>query len=375
MDQRARFIFDLRSCRYTMTELCERYGVSRKTGYKWAERYVDGGIESLQDRSRAPHHSPQRTPEPLREALIEARQAHPTWGPKKLLRILSNRHPTWPWPALSTAGEILRQAGLVAPRRRRRRRPQPPTQPLKTAPTRPNQLWTADFKGEFRTGDHRYCYPLTIADGCSRFLLACEGQSSTSIEQTRPGFERTFETYGLPDGILTDNGPPFGSHGLLRLSKLSVWFAKLGIELYRIQPGHPEQNGSHERMHRTLKRETARPPAADLQSQQARFDAFVQEYNDERPHEALDQECPQSLYQASLRPYPQQVPEVDYPGHFEVRRVRPNGEVKWQGQRHFLSEALAGERVGFEEVDDGIWSVVFATILLARYDERERLIS
>lgn len=370
MDQRARFIFDLEACRYSMTELCQRYAISRKTGYKWAQRYVEEGLEGLRDRSRAPHRSPYRTSEPVRQALIQCRQAHPTWGPKKLVRVLARREPSWSWPAPSTAGEILRQAGLV-PRRRRRRRTAAPTQPPRVEPQAPNELWTADFKGEFRTGDRRYCYPLTIADRHSRFLLQCRALPSTAGLGARAWFERTFQEYGLPEGILTDNGPPFGSRAIHRLSRLGVWWLRLGIRLLRIQPGHPEQNGAHERMHRTLKGQTARPPAAGLRTQQRCFDAFVHEYNHERPHEALDFQCPESLYQVSDRPYPSRLPAVEYPGHFEVRKVRHNGEIQWRGQRHFLSETLEGEAVGFEEIDDGLWSVHFTTVLLARFDERE----
>lgn len=373
MDQRARFIFDLQACCYTMTELCQRYGISRKTGYKWAQRFVEEGLVGLQDRSRAPRRCPHRTPEPVRDKLIEYRRAHPTWGPKKLVRVLARKEPGRSWPAPSTAGEILRQAGLV-PRRRRRRRVQAPTHPPKVDPRAPIELWTADFKGQFRTGDHRYCYPLTIADRYSRFFLQCRALPSTAGRGTRAWFERTFQEYGLPAAILTDNGSPFGTRAIHHLSRLSVWWLRLGIRLVRIQPGHPEQNGAHERLHRALKRQTVRPPAASLRRQQDCFDAFVQEYNHERPHEAIDFQCPGSLYRASTRLYPSRLPLVEYPGHFEVQKVRHNGEIQWQGKRYFLSEALAGEPVGFEEVNDGLWSVCFTSLAGAVERPRRRLV-
>lgn len=370
MKERLRFIDDLESTLYTMTELCERYGISRKTGYKWAERYVAGGLEGLLDRSRAPKRCPHRTEERVSQALVEARRQHPHWGPRKLLKILQREHPDWPWPAPSTAGEILKRQGLVASRRRRRR-PQHPGRP-KFEVQAPNDLWTGDFKGEFLTGDHRYCYPLTMADYSSRFLLGCQGQLSTAGAGARSVCESVFQAYGLPQAILTDNGNPFGSQALCGLSRLSVWWIKLGIQPLRIEPGHPEQNAVHERMHRTLAAETTRPPAADLAAQQQRFDAFRQEFNHVRPHEALDLQTPAQRYQPSLRPYPNAVPEVEYPGHYEVRRVRRDGSIKWHGRMLFLSQVLAREPVGLEEIDDGIWSLHFGSFLLARFDERER---
>ncbi len=371
MKERLRFIDDLESTLYTMTELSERYGISRKTGYKWTDRYVTEGVEGLRDRSRAPKRCPHRTQERVVEALLEARRQHPHWGPRKLLKVLRRRRPNWPWPASSTAGDILKRHGLVKARRRRRR-PQHPGRPRFEAQA-PNDLWTGDFKGEFRTGDHRYCYPLTVADHSSRYLLGCEGELSTAGAGVRSVFESLFGTYGLPRAILTDNGNPFSSMSTLcGLSRLAVWWIKLGIQPLRIEPGHPEQNGVHERMHRTLKAETTRPPEADLQAQQRRFDAFREEFNEERPHEALDMQTPAERYQPSPRSYPNRVPEVEYPGHYEVRQVRSDGRIKWQGEMLFLSEVLRGEPVGWEEIDDGIWSLYFGPLLLARVDERDR---
>src|SRR6185295_6293931 len=235
-----------------------------------------------------------------------------------------------------------------------------------------NALWTSDFKGQFRTGDHRLCYPLTVIDGYSRFVLGIVGLESVKESGAWPVFERLFREYGLPRSIRTDNGSPFASTSLGRLSRLSVRWLKLGIRLERIAPGHPEQNGSHERMHRTLKAETTRPPGANFLVQQARFDQFRRSYNEERPHEALGQKPPASRYEGSLRPYPNTIPETEYPGHYEVRRVGSDGRIKWQGEELSGSEALAGERVGLEEIADGTWSVSFGEILLARFDARER---
>jgi transposase InsO family protein len=371
MDQRARFIEDFSTCWYTMSELCELYGISRKTGYKWTQRYAEEGETGLLDRSRAPRQSPQRTEVRCEEALVEERRAHPDWGARKLLLRLRARHFGWAWPAASTAGEILRRYGLVQPRRRRRDSPAS-GKPLVEA-TVPNRLWTADFKGEFRTGDHQICYPLTVADRFSRYLLGCRSRRSTAMSEARPVFEELFVDYGLPDAILTDGGPPFASAASpRRLSRLSVWWVKLGIQPVLIQPGKPQQNGCHERMHRTLKAATARPPASTWAAQQHAFDRFRREYNDERPHEGIGMRMPSQLYRPSVRPFPSKLGELSYPGHFEVRRVRASGEIKWRSQRLFLSEVLEGELVGLEESDDGLWSLYIGPLLLGRYDEREQ---
>ncbi len=353
---------------WTMTELCTDYQISRKTGYKWIERYEASGPRGLHDRSRRPQHSPWATDAGLVDVLVALRQRHPRWGAKKLLAVAArhNRHAAW--PSRSTVCDLLKARGLVTPRRRRDR-PVHVLSPL--APiARINEVWTTDFKGEFRTGDGRYCYPLTVRDGFSRFVLRCDALVSPTYEATRQRFERAFADYGLPDRIRSDNGPPFASTGLAGLSRLSVWWIRLGIRPERIALGHPEQNGSHEQFHSVLKADTTRPPAAHARAQQRRFARFCVEYNDERPHEALDDDVPASLYRPSRRPMPSRLPTLEYPGHFECRRVSPIGQVSWRGHLLFVSGALAGEEVAFEEVDDGLWTIRFASVVLGRFDER-----
>lgn len=374
IDERVRFAGAVISGLYTMTELCEVYGISRKAGYKWADRYRLEGVDGLKDRSRAPRRCPHRTEERCEQALVAERQKHPRWGPRKLLRLLEPRHPDWAWPAVSTAGDILKRHGLVEPRRRWRRRP-PRGKPIVEG-KQANDLWTADYKGEFRMGNRRLCYPLTVADQHSRYLLACDGKTSVARDGTRATFERLFAEYGLPRRILTDGGLPFaGPRSPRRLSRLSVWWILLGIEPIVIQPGHPEQNGCHERMHRTLKDATVRPPASCMTTQQHAFDAFRTEYNELRPHESLGMRAPAEIYTPSARPYPKKEPQIEYPGHWEIRRVSRSGEFAWRGQMLFITATLAGLDLGLEETDDGIWSLNFGTMLLGRYDERTRILS
>jgi transposase InsO family protein len=249
--------------------------------------------------------------------------------------------------------------------------PHPPS-PLLTQPVEPNDVWTADFKGQFRTRDRVYCYPLTVCDGASRYLLDVRALCSTDTLPARESFERLFREYGLPRVLRTDNGVPFASTGLCRLSRLSVWWIRLGIRPERIAPAHPEQNGSHERMHKTLKAATTRPPERDRSAQQRRFDRFRCEFNHERPHESLGQKTPASLYRPSAHRYPTRLPRPEYPGHDEIRRVGSNGCILWKGRPLSLSHCLCGEDVGLEEVDDGIWSLFFGPLLLARLDQRTR---
>jgi putative transposase len=371
MEERLDFVREYGSELFTMTELAAQYGISRKTGYKWLARYAADGALGLRDRSRRPHASPQATDAELLATLIRLRERHPRWGAKKLLAVAARREPTAAWPCPSTVSAHLNARGLVTARRRRR---PPVSVPSMRGPIlAANDVWTTDFKGEFLTRDGRYCYPFTLRDGFSRFVLRCDALRAHTLAVTRPCFERAFAEYGLPTRLRSDNGPPFGGPGLGRLSTLAVWWIRLGIVPERIAPGHPEQNGSHEQFHAVLKADTARPPAATAPAQQRRFTRFCAEYNHERPHEALDQAVPATRYQPSPRPLPRQLPPLEYPGHAEVRRVDQNGNVSWR-QPLFVSVALAGEAVAFEEVDDGIWTITFATLILGRFDERQHRI-
>jgi transposase InsO family protein len=373
VDERLRFIQDALSDRFTMAALCARYGVSRRVGYKWLARYEEEGRQGLCDRSRAPHHSPQRIESALAELLCELRRQHPFWGARKLLRVLATRHPdVTGWPAPSTAADLLARRGLVQ-RRRRRRIPQHPgvVPPTTTAP---NDLWTADFKGQFRTGDGVYCFPLTIADLHTRFLLTCHGLLSTQTVTARPVFERAFRTYGLPRAIRTDNGVPFATQAVHGLSFLNVWWMRLGIQHQRIHPGRPQENGAHERMHRTLKRQAVRPVRRTCAAQQRAFDAFRQEYNTVRPHERLGQRTPASCYTTSPRPYPTRLPPLEYPGHFLVKKVTTGGTFRLQRKLLYLANALTDQYIGLEETDDGVWAIYFNTVLLATVDERDYII-
>ena len=376
MSERLQFLRDARQRLVTFTELCALYGISRFTGYKWLRRAEQSGLDYLQELSRRPHRCPQATPAALAARVLETRRHHPTWGPRKLLALLRRqdrrRGQDHPWPARSTVAELLKRNGLTTPRRRRTRRSHP-GRPL-TPMTAPNVIWTADYKGQFRLGDGRYCFPLTVQDGCSRYLLGCRGLSGTTTAESRPVFVRLFQEYGLPEILRTDNGVPFATGALGRLSQLSVWWIRLGIYPELIEPAHPEQNGRHERMHRTLKRATARPPAATARSQQQRFDVFRDEYNAVRPHEALADATPASRYTRSPRPYPTTLPPPEYPGHFEVRLVSANGGIRWLHDWVNVSHVLAGESVGLEEIDEGEWDVYFGRVKLGRFHEPLRRI-
>src|SRR6266581_3952440 len=314
MDQRTQFIADHLRDVLSITELCALYGISRKTGYKWIDRYIRHGPAGLEEDSRRPRRSPNQTSEEVVSAILDARRRHPRWGGKKLLALLHKR--------------------------------------------------------QFRTGDGRYCYPLTVADGFSRYLLGCQALTSTAVDEAKPIFTRLFHEYGLPTRMRSDNGVPFATTTLARLSKLSAWWVRLGILPELIEPGHPEQNGRHERMHRTLKAETTRPAAGSLAAQQRRFNIFREEFNHERPHEALDQVTPATCYSASPRPMPDRLPPLEYPDRFEVRYVSANGGMRWNSRWVNVSTVCVGEYVGLEEIDDGIWNVYFGPLRLGRLSER-----
>jgi len=368
VEERMGFVSDWRGGQASMAALCRAYGISRPTGYKWLARWEEHGRQGLEDRSRAPLSHRQAMGADVERMLVEVRMQHPDWGPRKLVDWLVHEHGREVrWPAASTVGELLKRRGLVH-ERRRRRRATPSAGPLEPG-GEPNDLWCADFKGWFPMGNGRRCEPLTISDHATRYLLRCHAAPGTHLETARPVFEAAFRDYGLPVRIRTDNGAPFGSVGLLGLSRLSVWWIRLGIEPERIQPGHPEQNGRHERIHRTLKQNLAcREPARHLRAAQELLVRFRQEYNDERPHEALDGRRPAELYGASPRAYPARLAPVDYPLAMHKRRVLAKGAISWHNNLIFLSEVLGGQWVGLEWIDDRTLRIRFAQLHLADYD-------
>ena len=367
LDQRRQFIHALVSAHWSMTELCARFGISRPTGYKWLARHRAGGPATLDDRSHAPYDCPHRLSPVLADRLLAARRQY-GWGAKKLLAVLRRQDPHAAWPARSTVNDLLARHHLLHRQRRQRRWAHPGVAPLVT--THPNQVWPADFKGQFRTGDGQYCYPLTITDHFSRALLTCQGLPSVKSAEARPVFRALFRAVGLPDAIRTDNGTPFASTSLHGVSALNLWWMQLGIVHQRIPPASPHYNGTHERMHRDLKRETTRPAAATRRAQQRRFDAFRRRYNDERPHEALQDQTPASRWHPSPRPYPEGRLAPDYPATMEIRRISTGGTFSWQGRPLFVSETLRGEDIGLDEVADGIWNLVYYRTLIGRIDVR-----
>lgn len=367
MDEKVQMIGDWLTNEHTVSELGEHYQVSRKTVHKWIRRYQAEGIEALQEASRAPHWHPNATAPEIVSQVIDTKLRHVYWGPKKVVVLLKRQYPEVSWPAVSTAQSILRKEGLVKPRRHRRHTP-PYTRPFQEC-QKPNDSWSIDYKGQFRMGDNRLCYPLTITDNYSRYLLTCRGLHHPRYETTRPWLERTFREYGLPNAIKSDNGTPFASTGLGGLSRLCVWLIKLQIIPERIELAHPEQNGRHERMHRSLKEAVCQPPKSCLAKQQSAFDHFRPEYNEERPHEALDMRTPASLYESSHRQFPAKLPPVEYDSWMVVRRVLPSGGIKWRNNYFYLSQALAGEPVGLKQIADTVWEVWFSFLRLGLLDE------
>lgn len=365
MNERVKFLARYLKHEEPFTALCEVAGISRKTGYKWVDRYDAEGVKGLIDRSRAPLSHPHAVPPSVRDTILALRRQHPRWGPRKLLAVLRRREPAFSWPATSTVGQLLRAEGLVR-RRRRRVRSARYAERLREYAA-PNAVWCADFKGHFPVGDAR-CHPLTITDGFSRYLLCCRALPRPLFAPVQATFERVFREFGVPDAIRTDNGAPFATLAPGGLSRLAVWWIRLGIRPERILPGRPDQNGRHERMHSTLKAETARPPRGSLRAQQQAFDAFRQEYNYERPHEALRYATPASFYRPSCRTYPSRLPEPDYPSHFHLERAYPNGVISFRGIQWYVSLCLAGQLLGLTEVDDDRWAVYFGPIELGLLD-------
>ncbi len=367
MDEKIRLVGDWLSEEYSITELSEAYSVSRKTVYKWIERYENYGLEGLKDRTSAPLARPRATPVDIISYILAAKSKHAKWGPRKLIVWLKNHYPEKKWPVASTAQTILKREGWVRTRHRRHHTPAY-TDPFINS-KQANDVWCADFKGQFRLGEGRPCYPLTVTDSYSRYLLGCQGLYRPTYANTRQQFERVFNEYGLPLAIRKDNGSPFASVALGGLSSLAVWFVQLGIKPERIEPGKPQQNGRHERFHRTLKEAAISPPRHSLAEQQRAFDRFKSEYNNERPHEAQGQRTPASAYLPSLRAYPSKLPKVSYGKDFLVRQVRIGGPIKWKGALKYVSKALVGEPIGLKQVDDQLWEVYYSFLPLGILDE------
>jgi transposase InsO family protein len=368
MEERYRMIERWRESGEGITDLASRFEVSRKTIYKWLERYEAGGMEALADQSRAPLVQAAKTPADIERWIVDLRHTHPTWGPRKLRQFLMRRQQHKPWPAESTIALILHRHGLTE-QRKKRRRATPSELPLAEARAA-NDVWSIDFKGWFHCANGERCDPLTISDAASRYLLCCTAVPETTGAEVRAQMEPLFRRHGLPARIRSDNGAPFASAGLGGLTRLSVWWIKLGIVPERIEPGEPQQNGRHERMHRTLKRETASPAAATMDEQQARFDRFRDVYNTERPHEALAGDCPSDRFETSPRAYPDRMGEVNYPAGMALRRADESGKIRWKQARCRVGQALAHEVVGIEPVDDGVSRIWFGPVMLGLLDER-----
>lgn len=353
----------------SMSELCREFGIHRQTGYEVVRRFESGGVEALLPQSRRPLRSPTKTVAEVVALIVEARRKHPTWGARKLKRIVETKQGLV-LPAESTVSAILKRHGLVEPRRTRPRGIARPTG-LRDAMA-PNEVWCMDYKGQFRLGDRSYCYPLTATDQFSRFILCCDGMAAIDEEAAIESSLRIFRSFGLPETIRTDNGSPFASTGLANLSQLSALFLRLGIDLERIDPGHPEQNGQHERMHRTLKRDTTRPAKANLLQQQERFDEYLVEFNQERPHEALALRTPAQVYVPSTRVLPDPLEDPSYPFHDDVAQVGRWGEISFRGRTYKITRALRNHLVGLRERDDGTWLVTFMTLDLGVLDHRTK---
>jgi len=360
--ERRRFMLEVEGGQFSFSEACQRFGISRQKGYKWLRRYETEGVSGLEDRSHRPRHCPHATPEYVLEAAYELRRHRPRWGAEKILARLAVVHPEWPLPGERVLHRHLVRAGFVEKRPRSARRPHPgrPTAPFDA----PNAIWSADFKGQFKTLDGIYCYPLTVQDGFSRSLLGCQALAGPTHVATRRVLTQLFRDYGLPQRLRTDNGTPFASMALGRLSQLSVWLIKLDVMPDLIEPASPQQNGRHERMHRDLKAETTIPPAASRSAQQRRFNAWRTEFNEIRPHEALGQKTPASVYEPSPRPFPRRPKGPEYPAHFETRKVSTNGGIRWHAAWVNVSHLLGGEYIGLEEIDNDVWAVYFGPITL-----------
>jgi putative transposase len=373
LDQRLQFIAEVQRGTLPVAALCRQYGISRETGYTYLRRYAAEGPAGLHDRPRTPKTHPQAMADARAAALLALRAQHPTWGPVKLRQYLARQQPDQTWPAPSSIGALLHREGLCHRRPRRARGPQGASSTTLTPPTAPNQVWCIDFKGWFRTTDQQICYPLTLTDAHSRFLLRCQALPSTEGRLVQPVLEAAFREYGLPTVIRSDNGTPFASSGLGGLSRLAVWWLKLGIRPERIQPGRPDQNGRHERFHRTLKEDLqlTTAAAATLRAQQRAFLQYREVYNTERPHAALAGQTPAALFTPAPRPYPPVVPTFTYPDADQVRLIHTNGCLKWRGDFLYISEALCGDTVGLRQLTERHWRLRVGPLSLAVRDDQE----
>jgi len=362
MDERMRFVMAIETQEEAFAAVCRRFEVSRKSGYKWIERYRAEGVVGLIDRSRAPLNHPQAMAAAIAERCLVVRRVHPSWGPAKVRAKLDRDAPEIAWPAASTIGELFDREGLTVKRRLRRRSP-PSSAPFAHCGAA-NDVWCIDFKGWFLTGDGTHCEPLTLSDAHSRYLLRCQAMGRGDDAHVWPVLDAAFREFGLPHALRSDNGPPFASRGAGGLSKLSVKVIKAGVARERIAPGKPQQNGRLERLHLTLLQDTAKPPARSLRQQMERFKVFQQIYNEVRPHQALGNDTPAEHYAVSLRRWDGVLREPDYPAGHDVRRVRTNGEIKWRGNHIYINQALAGEPIGLAEDGDGAWHVSYGTVAL-----------
>jgi transposase InsO family protein len=368
MDERKKFIEACNESSETFSALCRQFGISRTKGYKWVKRYEQMGEAGLADRPRLAQRRPHARQEEVVDAVLQVRKAHPHWGPKKLVGYLEGKRPEVDWPAASTVGDWLNRYGLIRPRRRRIRGPVGPGQVSRGE--EPNQVWCVDFKGWWVMGDGHKCYPLTISDESSRYLLKCEGMLETGGRAVKEEFERVFGEFGLPERMRSDNGPPFASVGPGGLTALSVWWVKLGVVLERIEPGKPQQNGRHERMHRTLEEQVGPEPQQNLMAQQRELDRFRREYNQERPHEALGQSPPALHYHSSRRPYPAQLGHPEY-ADMKVRWTSHSGMISWRGKTVSLGACLDNEPVGLRQVSETEWEVLYGPVWLGVLDDRD----
>jgi putative transposase len=372
VNERLKFVAAHQAERVTMTELCRRFGVSRRTGYKILARYREEGPEGLRDQSRAPKTHPNQTSPDTESAILLVRKAHPTWGSKKIITVLARSMVEEDLPARSTIDAVLKRAGVVVSRKRRRRK-QPAAPPVVEAHN-PNDVWSMDYKGWFKVGDGTRCDPLTVNDVCSRVSLECRAMVGPKLEDVRKRLEIMFWQFGLPSYMLSDNGPPFASSGLGRLSRLGVWLLRLGVQPVYIQPGRPDQNGRHERFHETLKAETANPPKSTIRAQQTAFDRFQLIYNEERPHEALDMQVPAKVYDLSQRRMPDTLPVHDYDEQVVVRRVRSDGSIRWAGKYVFVGQAMYSESIGLRQVEEDLWHVYLGPMRLGVLHGRSKTI-